>query len=120
MSELGDPIAYSALQPGTPVMSSDGQQIGTVEHVLVVEEVDVFDGIVIKDADGIRFLDADRVGTIYSSQVQTNVPAAEVGDLPVPDQDAAVYTVDAGDDTGDSLSDRFGRLFGRGKWRRED
>ena len=37
----GAPISYETLEPGTPVYSSDGQQIGTVAHVLAVEEEDV-------------------------------------------------------------------------------
>ena len=39
------PIAYGALQPGTPVQTSDGREFGTVAAVLVDEPVDVFDGI---------------------------------------------------------------------------
>jgi hypothetical protein len=30
----GAPISYLALQPGTPVVTSDGREIGKVEHVL--------------------------------------------------------------------------------------
>ena len=47
-----EPIAYTALQPGTPVQSSDGKQFGNVEAVLVVEELDVFDGIVVQTTGG--------------------------------------------------------------------
>jgi hypothetical protein len=114
-----DPIAYTALQPGTPVRTADGQEFGTVEHVLHVEEVDVFDGIVVKTDAGVRFVDADHVGAITTGFVETTLTSAEAAELPEPDQDAPVFQADAGDDTGDSLSDRFGRLFGRGKWKRE-
>ena len=58
MSEEASPIAYTALEPGTPVQSSDGQQFGTVVAVLVVEEVSVFDGIVVETPAGTRFVDA--------------------------------------------------------------
>lgn len=119
MSEQPDPIAYTALERGTAVVSSDGREFGTVEHVLAVDEVDVFDGIVVKTAEGIRFVDADRVGTIYPTRVETTLSDAEADALPKPDQDAPAYDADADDDTGTSLSDRFGRMFGRGKWKRE-
>jgi hypothetical protein len=112
------PIAYTALQPGTPVQSSDGQQFGTVEAVLVVEEVDVFDGIVVETPEGTRFVDADRVGSIFTSHVSTTLSADEAANLPLPDN-APVYGVDASDDTGTSVADRFGRMFGRGRWKRE-
>lgn len=112
------PIAYTALQPGTPVQCSDGTQFGTVETVLQVEEVDVFDGIVVATDDGTRFVDADQVGQIFSSYVRTTLSAAQAASLPLPDQDP-VYGVDADDDTGRSMSDRLGRMFGRGRWKRE-
>jgi hypothetical protein len=46
-------ISYQAAAPGTPVLSSTGTQIGTLEHVLEVPELDVFDGIVIPQAIGV-------------------------------------------------------------------
>jgi hypothetical protein len=41
------PISYLALTVGTAVLSSSGQTIGTVEHVLQIPEEDLFDGIVL-------------------------------------------------------------------------
>ena len=52
-------ISYLAAVRGTPVLSSTGTEIGTLEHVLQVPEVDVFDGIVIATKDGLRFIDLD-------------------------------------------------------------
>lgn len=118
MTEDGDPIAYTALEPGTPVQTSDGHEFGTVEAVLDVEDVDVFDGIVVKTSDGPRFVDAGQVGQIFRTHVRTTLSADEAARLPLPDQDP-VYDAVADDDTGQSLSDRFGRMFGRGKWKRE-
>jgi hypothetical protein len=118
MSEHAEPIAYTALERGTPVQSSDGNQFGTVETVLVVDEVGVFDGIVVNTSDGVRFVDADQVGQIFTTHVLTTLSSEETAHLPMPDQDP-VYDADADDDTGQSLSDRFGGLFGRGRWKRE-
>lgn len=118
MTDDADPIAYTALQKGTPVQSKDGQVFGTVEHVLTVEEVDVFDGIVVRTSEGVRFVDADHVAQIFTTRVMTTLSTEEAAQLPLPDQDP-VYDADAADDTGQSLSDRFGRMFGRGKWKRE-
>ena len=50
------------------MLSSAGTQIGTLEHVLEVPEVDVFDGIVIATKAGLRFIDADYVQRITRSQ----------------------------------------------------
>jgi hypothetical protein len=37
-------ISYQALGKGVPVRASGGEEVGTVEHVLQVLELDVFDG----------------------------------------------------------------------------
>ena len=118
MTNEAEPIAYSALQPGAAVQSTDGQEFGTVEAVLQVEEVDVFDGIVVKTAEGVRFVDADQVQSIFTTHVRTTLSADDAANLPLPDQ-SPVYDADADDDTGASMADRFGRMFGRGKWKRE-
>src|SRR5215469_16358281 len=55
------PISYQAATRGTPVLSSAGTQIGALEHVLEVPEVDVFDGIVVATKAGLRFIDAEDV-----------------------------------------------------------
>ena len=44
----GESISYMALQPGTPVVSASGAAFGTVEHVLQVPELDLFDGLAVK------------------------------------------------------------------------
>jgi hypothetical protein len=36
-----------------------------------------------------------------------------------PPAGGAVFTADASEDSGSSLHDRFGRLFGRAHWKRE-
>ena len=74
MSEAHDhPIAYTALQPGTPVQTSDGQHFASVQAVLVDEKVSVFDGIVVQTAEGTRFVDADQIGSIYTTYVRTTL-----------------------------------------------
>lgn len=118
MTDEVTPIAYTALEPGTPVQSSDGHEFGTVEAVLVVEEVDVFDGIVVTTSTGVRFVDADHVGTITTEYVRSTLSADEASNLPEPSA-ASVYETDAHDDAGRSIADRFGRMFGRGKWEQE-
>ena len=93
MTDDPAPIAYTALQPGTPVQSSDGQQFGTVGAVLVVEEVDVFDGIVVETPAGTRFVDADHISSIFTSYVMTTLSADEAANLPLPDN-APAYRVE--------------------------
>jgi hypothetical protein len=112
-------ISYQAATRGTPVLSSSGTQIGTLEHVLEVPEVDVFDGIVIATKDGIRFIDADNVRQITRSHIQSSLDDAQASQLQPP-AGAPVYRVDALADSGHSLHDVLGRLFRRPRWTRED
>jgi len=104
------PIAYSALVQGTPVQTSDGREFATVHAVLVDEKVSVFDGIVVQTAEGIRFVDADHIGTIYTTRVCTTLSAEQAANLPLPDESTLVDIKPAR-----SLTDRLGRMFGRGK-----
>ena len=112
-------ISYHVAVPGTPVLSSTGTEIGTLEHVLEVPEVDVFDGIVIATRAGLRFIDADQVRQITRSSIQTSLDDTQASQLKPP-EGAPVYRVDALQDTGHSLHDVLGRLFRRPHWIREN
>ena len=104
------PIAYTALQPGTPVQTSDGHRFASVEAVLVDEKVSVFDGIVVQTSEGTRFIDADQVSSIYTSGVRTTLTVEQAANLPLPDGSTLVEIKPAR-----SMADRLGRLFGRRK-----
>ena len=110
MPDAPDPIAYTALQPGTPVQTSDGYHFATVQAVLVDEKVSVFDGIVVQTAEGTRFVDADRIGSIYTTYVRTTLSAEQAANLPLPDGSTVVDIKPAR-----SMTDRLGRMFGRGR-----
>jgi hypothetical protein len=113
-----EPISYEAAVKGTPVLTSSGSEIGTLEHVLEVPELDVFDGLVVATGAGLRFIDADHVGEITRSRIQTSLDDAEAGQLPPP-EGPPVYRVDALSDSGHNLHDILGRMFGRSHWIRE-
>ena len=78
------PIAYGALQPGTPVQTSDGRLFGTVAAVLVDVPVDVFDGINVQTSAGTRFVDADQVDRIFTTYVTTTLSWDQAANLPGP------------------------------------
>ncbi len=106
----GHPIAYTALQPGTPVQTSDGHPFATVQAVLVDEKVSVFDGIVVQTAEGTRFVDADQIDSIHTTYVRTTLSAEQAANLPPPDGSTLVEIKPA-----KSMADRLRRMFGRGK-----
>ena len=78
------PIAYAALQQGTPVQTGDGREFGTVAAVLVDEPVDVFDGINVETSQGTRFVDADQIGRIFTTCVCTSLSWDQTASLPGP------------------------------------
>jgi hypothetical protein len=85
--DYGEPSSYLALQAGTDVVSSDGEVVGKVQHVLADTEEDVFDGLVIDTRfgpGGLRFVDADQVEELYERAVILRVPERDVEELPEP------------------------------------
>ena len=78
------PIAFTVLQPGTPVQTSEGREFGTVTAVLVDAPVDVFDGINVETPGGTRFVDADQIGQIFTTYVCTSLSWDEAANLPGP------------------------------------
>lgn len=78
MKDLGQLSSYLALQERLPAYSSDGKELGKVEHVLADPDLDVFDGIVLDKSvlpGGHRFVDASQVEEIYQRGVVLTVDA---------------------------------------------
>jgi hypothetical protein len=83
--DLGTPGSYMSLGRDTPVLSSDGEELGRVEEVRADAAADVFDGLVI--ATGAlggdrRFVEAAQVDEIYERGVVLTLDAGEARDLP--------------------------------------
>jgi hypothetical protein len=112
----GRPISYMALSVGTPVLSSTSTEFGKVEHVLQIPEEDIFDGIAVKTQHGLRFVDRDQIADITTTLVRCSLTDEEAATLPAP-KGALVLHPDTARDEGPSLTARFGRLFGREKWK---
>ena len=83
-SDDGHQIGYKLLPRGTPVHSSDGIEIGTVERVLDNAREHIFDGIIIATSDGQRFVDAPEVARITDKRVTLTIDAAGARQLPPP------------------------------------
>ena len=102
MTEDRAPMSYLTLEPGTPVRTSDGSEIGTVAHVLADPDADIFDGIVVDvRGGGHRFADAPDVAEITSGAVVLALDAAEAERLPEPAEGPAQLRAHP-DDTAES------------------
>jgi uncharacterized protein YrrD len=110
--DLGAPISYLVLEPGTDVFSSDHKTVGRVAHVLADEREDVFDGIVITRGGIGRahvFADADEIGQIYEHGVVLTLDEDACQQLPEPSANPAVL----GEDPGDRITGKLRRAWDR-------
>jgi uncharacterized protein YrrD len=112
--DLGDPVSYLVLADGTAVVSSDGNEVGTVEHVLADPDADVFDGVIVDmraGPGGHRFADAAQIAAIHERGVVLGIDARAAERLPEPAKNPA--TMDAGPDdvVPDGLDDKLRRAW---------
>jgi uncharacterized protein YrrD len=116
MEDLGAPASYLTLAEGQPVYSSDGKELGRVEHVLADPEVDVFDGVVLDTSvlpGGHRFADATQVAEIHERGVVLTLDAAAAERLPEPSDNPGEITVGPDDLAPDGLQDKLRRAWDR-------
>jgi hypothetical protein len=89
----GLPISYEVLDQGVPVYAQDGAQVGTVDHVVAAESLDIFHGLVIRTEAGQRFVDADDVASLHEHGVDLRITAAAAAELSEPHGGAPVERV---------------------------
>ena len=114
----GLPIAYEMLDAGVPVLSSDGEQVGTVGAVLSAPEKDIFHGLLVNTpGHGVRFVEAASIASMHEHGVDLRIDSAAARSLPPPEHGAPVFTEDP------SHQQRWRhwahRISGRGDWNRE-
>jgi len=107
----GAPIAYTALKPGAEVVSSDAQRVGVVESVIDNARENIFDGLVVRTEDGLRFVDAPEVARIAERRVTLSLDAAQAAQLGPYEPGAPTFRADAS-------GGRLRRMLGGGPWRR--
>jgi uncharacterized protein YrrD len=114
----GLPIAYQVLEGGVPVLASDGEQVGTVHHVVSAPEQDIFHGLVISTpAHGRRFVAADDVASLHEGGVDLSIDSAAAQSLPEPGGGAPVYDEDPSTQT--KWSHLVHKYTGRSDWHRQ-
>jgi hypothetical protein len=89
LEDDGPAISYKLLARGTPVLSSDGIELGTVDQVLDNAREHIFDGIVMRTPNGTRFVDAPEVGRITERSVTLTIDAEQAAELPARDPKGA-------------------------------
>jgi hypothetical protein len=78
-----DPVAWSYVEPGTPIIGREGVRIGSVEGMLGTEAEGIFHGIALRPATAgaTRVIPADAVTELTTAEVRVRVSADEVDEL---------------------------------------
>ena len=73
------PIAWVALDEGTPIVARDGEEVGRVVTVVADEQSDIFSGVTFRPGllDGERFVPASAIDRLTESAVHLNITSAE-------------------------------------------
>jgi hypothetical protein len=109
-----EPASNLTLEPGADVISSDGERVGAVQHVLNDDATGIFDGVVIDvmlAPGGLRFVDAPQVAEIREDGVVLTVTAAEVDALPKPSPSPAVMEHHGIEDSEGKLEHKLRRAW---------
>lgn len=98
----GYAVAYTAVERGTPIYSSDGIEVGRVRRVLDNRKEHIFDGLVFEStAGGLRFVDAPEVARTAERAVVLMIDAEQASRLGPPERSRV------------KPAGPLGRLFGR-------
>ena len=111
MEDEGHAVSYKVLARGTPVVSSDGADVGSVSEVLENKREHIFDGLVIDTPSGPRWVDAPEITRIAERRVTLALTAEEAAQLP--DKDSAGTT----EYQANMRAGRLGRFLGGG-WKK--
>lgn len=114
MDEYGQPRSFLEIDEGVDVLSSDGQRVGALEHVLADEQSGIFDGVIIDTSvgpGGHRFVDAAEVDEFRERAVLLSVSAADVEHLPEPSANPAVMQHGGEEDSEGALAQKLRRAW---------
>lgn len=82
MSDDERPVAYTAVERGTPVFLGSGERLGTVEQVLEDPKGGIFLGLVVATRHGSKFVARDRIERMTTTKIECALTADEASALP--------------------------------------
>lgn len=102
VTDLGPPVSFSSIRPGLPVVSKEGDEVGSV-HVVVGEGSNL-EALVIQEEEGLRVVDRKKVHAVHEHGVVLLLGTQACHRLP---------KADGADDTAQSpaLGERLRRLW---------
>jgi hypothetical protein len=77
---VADPVAWTMIESGWKVLDAEGEEVGTVDEITGDENVDIFDGLAIKQ--GIlskdHYVPSENVAQILEGEVHLSLTRAQV------------------------------------------
>ena len=75
-----DPVAWSYVEPDTPVMGPNGEEVGRVAAMMGTETEGIFHGVAVRPSRGgeTRVVPADAVTSLTPSKVGVSMTAEEI------------------------------------------
>ncbi len=89
----GLPIAYTVLEREVPVYASDGDMVGTVDHVVSAPAEDIFHGIVATIGGVSHLILADDIESLHEHGVHLRIDSAAAAALEAPHGAAPSWSV---------------------------
>lgn len=76
-------IAWLALEAGTTIVGSDGEEVGKVAEVIADRQKDIFSGVTYTPSlmDSALIIPADLIADLTDSEVTLTIPAAAAAEL---------------------------------------
>jgi hypothetical protein len=82
---MADPVAWTVVESGWDVVSSDGESVGTIATVDGDTSLDIFNGIEVRKGADIlsspKYVAAEHVGAIEEGTVHLTIDAAAYASL---------------------------------------
>ena len=89
----GLPIAYEVLERDVPIYASDGEMVGTVDHVVSAPAEDIFHGVVAKIGGTARLIAAEDIESLHEHGVHLRIDSAAAAALEAPHGSATAWSV---------------------------
>jgi hypothetical protein len=82
VSDEERPVAYTAVDRGTPVFLGSGERLGTVEQVLEDPKGGIFLGLLVATRHASKFVARDRIERMTTTKIECALTADEASALP--------------------------------------
>ena len=81
---MADPVAWINIEPGWNVLGANGEEVGHVHELAGDENVDIFDGLVIRHErwSKDKYIPSEQVAQIVAGEVHLTLTREQVEALP--------------------------------------